>query len=136
MRPLKDLMDLQGRVALIAGGAGHLGSVLGETLAELGASIVILDIARAACEQCADRLRADYRVKVLPLVLDLSDETALRSAPKTVLQEFGRLDIIVHSAAWGGATQAAGWAVPFEQQTVMAWDQAMRVNLTSAFVLV
>lgn len=136
MRPLKDLMDLRGRVALIAGGAGHVGSALGESLAELGAAIVVLDIAREACEQCADRLRADYRVKVLPLVLDLADEAGLRSAPKAALEEFGRLDIVVHCAAWGGATEGPGWAVPFEEQTVPAWDQAMRVNLTSAFVLV
>jgi NAD(P)-dependent dehydrogenase (short-subunit alcohol dehydrogenase family) len=46
------------------------------------------------------------------------------------------LDILIHCAAYVGTTQVAGWAAPFEQQSVAAWDAAMRVNLTSAFILV
>jgi NAD(P)-dependent dehydrogenase (short-subunit alcohol dehydrogenase family) len=42
---------------------------------------------------------------------------------------------VVHCAAYTGATDVPGWAVPFEQQTVEAWDRAMRVNVTAAFVL-
>jgi NAD(P)-dependent dehydrogenase (short-subunit alcohol dehydrogenase family) len=55
---------------------------------------------------------------------------------RKVVQELGRLDILVHCAAYVGTTQAAGWAVPFEQQSVEAWEAAFRVNLTSAFVMV
>jgi NAD(P)-dependent dehydrogenase (short-subunit alcohol dehydrogenase family) len=47
----------------------------------------------------------------------------------------GGLDILVHCAAHDGTTEAPGWGVPFEHQTVEAWDNAMRVNLTSAFIL-
>jgi NAD(P)-dependent dehydrogenase (short-subunit alcohol dehydrogenase family) len=61
--------------------------------------------------------------------------TAVQSAPKRVLQELGRLDIVIHSAAYGGDTKFPGWTVPFDQQTTEAWDRALRVNLTSAFAL-
>ena len=44
MRSLKDLMSLKGRMAVITGGAGHLGSVIAEVLAECGAGIVLVDI--------------------------------------------------------------------------------------------
>ena len=47
----------------------------------------------------------------------------------------GGLDILIHCAAYVGTTQIPGWAVPFEQQTVAAWDSALRVNLTAAFVM-
>jgi NAD(P)-dependent dehydrogenase (short-subunit alcohol dehydrogenase family) len=52
-----------------------------------------------------------------------------------VVKEFGRLDIVIHSAAYGGDTKFPGWAVPFDEQTTEAWERALRVNLTSAFAL-
>ena len=48
MKSLKELMNLQGRVALITGGGGHIGAAMSEALAELGATIVVLDVAREA----------------------------------------------------------------------------------------
>ena len=133
MRTLKQLMDLQNRVALITGGAGHIGRVIAEGLAELGASIVVLDLDQTAA--VADEIAQKYNVKTLPLAVDLNDVSAVQSAPQKVLQEFGRLDIMVHSAAYGGDTKFPGWAVPFAEQTTEAWDRALRVNLTSAFAL-
>lgn len=135
MPTLKQLMNLQGRVALIAGGAGHIGSAMAEALAELGASIAVADIDSKGCADCADQLKSSYQVEAVPLIVDLADEAALRAVPKAVADHFGRLDILVHSAAWVGTTQTPGWVVPFDEQTVSAWNQAMRVNLTSAFIL-
>ena len=48
----------------------------------------------------------------------------------------GGLDILIHAAAFVGTTDFPGWAVPFEEQSIEASDAAMRVNLTSAFILV
>lgn len=135
MRTLKQLMDLHNRVALITGGAGHIGSVMAEGLAELGASIAVLDIDQNAADAVAAQIAQTHSVEVLALAVDLMDMTAVQSAPKRVLQEFGRLDIVVHSAAYGGDTKFPGWAVPFDEQTTEAWDRALRVNLTSAFAL-
>ena len=128
-------MSLQGRVALITGGGGHIGSALSEGLAELGAAVVVLDCVREACERAAGRLHADYGVAAVPLAVDLADEAAVRAVPRLVLDRLGRLDILVHCAGWVGTTESPGWAAPFERQTVAAWDAAMRVNLTSAFIL-
>jgi NAD(P)-dependent dehydrogenase (short-subunit alcohol dehydrogenase family) len=47
----------------------------------------------------------------------------------------GGIDILVHSAAFVGTTKVPGWAVPFEQQTLTAWDAAIRVNLSSVLVM-
>ena len=70
-------MNLQGRVALITGGAGHIGLAIGEALAELGASIAVLDM--ADCETAAQRLHETYRVETLPEQVDLNDEAAVRA---------------------------------------------------------
>jgi NAD(P)-dependent dehydrogenase (short-subunit alcohol dehydrogenase family) len=135
MRSLKELMSLRGRVALITGGAGHIGVAMAETVAELGASVALLDMTPATCEPAARRIAADYGVDAVPLIADLADETAVRRVPETVQERFGRLDILINNAALVGTTAVKGWAVPFAEQRSDAWRQAVEVNLTAPFVL-
>lgn len=135
MRSLSQLMDLTGRKALISGGAGHIGLAVGETLAELGASVAILDL-EAATSQAANGPLKRLRERGAVLVpCDLRDESATRAAVQAAIRAMGGLDILVHCAALVGTDQVPGWNVPFEQQTADAWDAALRVNLTSAFVM-
>ena len=129
-------MDLSGRNALLTGGAGHIGLAVGETLVELGATVSILDMDAALCQErvaTLSRLRENCAIAV---PCDLSDEGATRRAVRDTIDQLDGLDILVHCAAYVGTTQVPGWAVPFEQQTVDTWDAAMRVNLTSAFTMV
>jgi len=135
MRPINSLMDLSTRKALVTGGAGHIGQAVSEALVELGATVSILDQDASACEKRVkelSRLRPD---SALALPCNLADEQGTREAARHATQTMGGLDILIHLAAYVGTTQAPGWTVPFEQQSVATWDAAMRVNLTSAFIL-
>lgn len=136
MKSLKDLMNLRGRIALVTGGGGHLGAAICHTLAELGAGITILDNAQEACTKVAEQTHQIYGVDTLPLVIDLSEEKTVRSAPEIVLDHFGRLDILINCAAFVGTSNLRGWAVPFLKQRSDTWRLALEVNLTVAFVLV
>lgn len=129
-------MNLQGRVALITGGGGHIGTAMCEALAEVGAAVVVLDVAQESCTDVATRVHNAYGVETLPLILDLTDEKAVRSAPETVLDRFGRLDILVNCAALVGTSELKGWATPFLEQSSDTWRLALEVNLTAPFVLV
>jgi NAD(P)-dependent dehydrogenase (short-subunit alcohol dehydrogenase family) len=135
MRKVFELMNMRGRTALITGGAGHIGRVAADTLAELGASIVLLDINGEACEKAAADLRATWNTKVTPIVADLEDETAVRDVSRRVAEEHGSLHVLVHAAALVGIMPLEGWAVPFSQQSAATWRRAFEVNLTSFFVL-
>ncbi|MCB0037771.1 MAG: SDR family NAD(P)-dependent oxidoreductase, partial [Anaerolineales bacterium] len=89
MKQIQELMDLSGRVALITGGAGHIGRACGDALAELGASIAVLDFNKESCEQTAITIHNEYGVKTLPLVVDLADEDNLQAVPQRILDYFG-----------------------------------------------
>ncbi len=136
MRRLSELMDLTGRRALVTGGAGNIGAALSEALIELGASVALLDLDATACERQAQSLSRLRPGGAVAISCDLVDEQAIRAAVRDLIARYSGLDIVIHCAALGGATTIAGWAVPFEEQTVDAWDAALRVNLTSAFVIV
>jgi NAD(P)-dependent dehydrogenase (short-subunit alcohol dehydrogenase family) len=51
------------------------------------------------------------------------------------VERLGGLEILVHAAALVGSADRDGWAVPFADQSLVAWDDAIRINVSSAFVL-
>ncbi len=136
MKQLSELMNLEGRVALVTGAAGHLGSSITHALAELGASIAVLDLSKDACDDAANQITEVYNVAALPMTVDLADEAQVRSVPAAVIGRFGKLDILFNCAALVGTSELEGWAVDFAHQTAETWRKALEVNLTSNFILV
>ncbi|HEY5947275.1 MAG TPA: SDR family oxidoreductase [Kofleriaceae bacterium] len=135
MRTLKELFGLDGRVAMITGGAGHIGLACAEALAELGARIVVVDRELSACEARARDLATRFGGEAIALAADLENADACKDAVTGAVAQLGRLDILVNNAAYTGATGIPGYAVPFPAQSVEAWAAAVRVNLTAPFVL-
>src|SRR3989338_7729926 len=135
MKTLKQLMDLKDRVALVTGGAGHIGSAMAQALAELGANIVLLDINKQQADEVAAHLTKEHGVEVLTLAVDLGNDEQVRAVPEQVTKKFGRLDILVNNAALVGTSNLKGWGVPFKEQSVESWRAALEINLTAAFVL-
>lgn len=133
MRSVHELMSLTGRVALVTGGAGHLGRTICETLAEQGAAVAVLD--KAGSLPVAEDLAARYGIASLGLDLDLADEARLKTVPQHIVDVLGGLDILVNNAAFVGSSGLSGWVVPFPEQTVDTWRRAMEINLTTIFAL-
>lgn len=133
MRTIQQLADMTGRVALITGGAGHIGTAIAEALDEVGARIAILDLPDA-CERRASEARPTNRPFAY-FPANLENVTALKPIPAQVASALGRLDVLVHCAALVGTSHLSGWTVPFAEQSVETWQRALDVNLTAAFVL-
>ncbi len=136
MKNIQELMDLTGRVALVTGGAGHIGQAICETLAELGAAIVVLDVNSESTSQMAERIQSDYDVETMAMVVDLSDQDIVQAVPTQLIDRFGRLDILVNNAAFVGTSNLQGWVAPFRDQLPETWRDAIEVNLTAPFVLI
>ena len=136
MRTVDKLSDLSGRRALLTGGAGYIGLAAGEALVEMGARVSVLDIDAAACDKRVATLGKIRNNSAVGTPCNLADETDTRRAVRETVDRLGGLDIIVHCAGYVGTSQMPGWAVPFEEQSVTAWNAAMQVNLTSAFAMV
>jgi NAD(P)-dependent dehydrogenase (short-subunit alcohol dehydrogenase family) len=136
MKSVNELMKLNGRVALVTGAGGHIGIAICESLAELGAAVVVLEKEAEACRSVASRIQESYKIETMPLIVDLTDEVAVRSVPQTILDRFGRLDILVNCAALVGTSELQGWATSFLKQSADVWRMALEVNLTAPFVLI
>ena len=132
---LRQLMDMRGRVSLITGGAGHIGSVMAEALAELGSSLVILDLDEGRCAAVAGMLRERYGIDTLACPTNLGDDEAVSRLRQRVEDRFGRLDVLVNVAALVGTSSLQGWSTAFERQRLDVWRDALNINLTAPFVL-
>lgn len=136
MRSVRQLADLTGRKALVTGGAGHIGLAVCETLIELGANLAILDVDPGACNRRAADLSQRYGPgRVITIVCDFGNERVMRESVRDALNQLGGLGILVHCAAYVGTSEISGWSVPFEEQSLGAWEAALRVNLGAAFVI-
>jgi NAD(P)-dependent dehydrogenase (short-subunit alcohol dehydrogenase family) len=130
--PLPELFRLDGRVALVTGGAGLLGRRYCEALLEAGARVVIGDLDGQRAEALAAELNPE---NALGIRLDVSDEGSVGETVMGAVQRFGRLDILVNNAALtvrGGSERLspADYFAPFEDYKRDVWDQAINVNLT------
>ncbi|MEW6719255.1 MAG: SDR family oxidoreductase [Thermodesulfobacteriota bacterium] len=135
MKKLGELMDLGGRVALVTGGGGHIGSAIAGVFLEAGARVFLCDRSMEICERRAAELEKRGLGRPDAAAADLASEEEARGAVRHAVRQAGRLDILVHCAAYVGTTKVPGWVEPFEKQSVAAWDAAMRVNLTAAFAM-
>jgi len=136
---IQEKFDLAGRVAVVTGGVGLLGAEFCRTLAEAGAAVAIVDVNEAASQAAADSLTKDeYNALAVPA--DITQPDSVHAAVEKVLSAFGRIDILVNSAALDpkfdpdavnkGITPGA-----FEDYPLDLWNSALNVNLTGMFLM-
>ncbi len=136
---IQDKFDLKGRVAVVTGGVGLLGAEFCKTLVEAGAAVAVVDLNGDAAIKIADGLTADgYRAKAIQT--DITKPDSVKSMVASVLSDFGRLDILVNSAALDpkfDPDAASKGIAPgaFEDYPLADWNAAMSVNLTGMFLV-
>lgn len=120
-----DSFSLQGKVAVVTGGAGLYGRQIVAALAEAGAKTFIASRDVDALEKVAEEERAEGR-DVVALKLDLEDEASIRALHEEVIKRAGRCDILVNNAvarvpgsAWNGDMTAS--------------DRSLRINASALF---
>ncbi len=155
----KNIFDLTDRAAVITGGGGLLGGEFARTLGDAGASVVVADLDGELARGAASTLTG-AGVPALGVQTDVSDPASVQNMVAETLNAFGRLDILVNSAALdpkvreqgsrGAGEQATGTLetdplipdvlIPdplshtFEDYPLELWQRAIDVNLTGMFL--
>lgn len=124
-RPLSELLSLRGRVAIVTGACGWLGSAMSRALAEAGATVVATSRDGRQAEEFAASLPGAGH---LGLALAQSDTDAIPGFVDEVVGRLGRVDVLVNNA-YGGT------APTIESATAEDFDRAYHTGVTAYFLL-
>jgi NAD(P)-dependent dehydrogenase (short-subunit alcohol dehydrogenase family) len=134
---IHDLFDLEGRVAVITGGAGLLGTKHAEAVAEFGGISVLLDVKQDLVQQTAKTITHEYGTTCLGLVCDITCESELLKTKSLILERFGRVDILINNAALDPKVTAGSPQKQFsrmENFSLEQWNTELAVGLSGAFL--
>jgi 2-deoxy-D-gluconate 3-dehydrogenase len=160
MKDLASMFDLTGRVAIVTGGAGLLGIEFCKILMDAGANIVLADIDQEAAQTVVASLKdrqlsAEKNTgvnvpKVVSVQVDITSPDSVQRMVTKGLDEFGKIDILVNSAALDPKFDSMHreetiinkthgeisdlQSVTFEEYPIDLWKQAIDVNLTGMFL--
>ncbi len=101
---LNDLFGLEGKVAAVSGGGGVLCGAMSRTLGWLGARVAVLDLFAEAAQGVVDGIRADGG-EAIAIKCDVLDKASIEAAATEILEEYGRVDILINGAG-GNKRQA------------------------------
>lgn len=129
--------DLSGKVIVVTGGNGLLGSAYCQALAEHGAQVVLADLPQAGPRRAAEELAARTGVATLGVECNVASEAEVVALFGQALERFGRVDGVMNNAAATGEHLMRQGAVfsPFEDYPLAVWEEVLRVNLTGVFLV-
>lgn len=127
--PASDL--LKDRVILITGAAGGIGSCAAKTFAAHGATVILMGRKERPLEKIYDAIveAGGPHPAIVPLNFEIASLDDYEDIARLIKDEFGRLDGLLHCAAY------LGHLAPIELQKPKEWHKVMQVNLGAAFLL-
>lgn len=121
-------LGLKGKVCVVTGAVGGMGTKICEEFAKQGANVVLVDLLEDKTKEYAAKLADKYDVKTLAVKCNTTDETEVAAAVDQVVSEFGRVDTLVNTAAILRFS-------PLEDLRLDEWETAMSVNVTGYFLM-
>jgi len=97
MKPIS-FEDLNGKVCVITGGAGVLGSSMVKALASVGMKIAIADINKEVADQVAGEIAAEYNAQIIGVAANVLDKESLEKAKAEINEKLGPIDILINGA--------------------------------------
>ena len=119
-----NLIDLNGRSAVVTGGAQGFGRAIAERFATSGARVAIWDHDLPLAEKTAAAIGDGAKA----FKVDVSDTAAVERARDETLKAFGKIDILVNNAGIAGINKTV-WETDLEE-----WRQVLRINLDGPFI--
>ncbi len=121
-------IDLDGRAAVVTGGAAGLGLGIARRLVDSGADTCIWDVDEDGLARAVKELSAAAGgAKVTGRVADISDNAAVEAAFAGSVGDLGKVDIVVNNAGISGPN-VTSWEYPID-----AWDKVVDINLSGTF---
>lgn len=116
------------KVAIVTAAAGAgIGAAIAERLAADGFAVVVTDAHERRSQEFAQKLGEKHGREFLGLALDVTDEAGIVSTVDTVMEKYGRVDVLVNNAGWSKIE-------PVAEMSLETWQRCLDVDLTGTFL--
>lgn len=119
-------LDLEGKVAIVTGGASGIGAAVSRQLAHEGVSVIVADLNKEAAHETVAAI-CSHGGRSYPFAVDVTDFDGVQKLVEFALESCGRLDLAVNNAGINGVRSAVA-DYPLDD-----WHRLMNVNLNSVF---
>ena len=134
--------QMEGKVAVITGGASGIGLACAKRFAEEGAEIMIADLVASRCEEAASEIRRTTSGRALFVETNVCDETDIEALADKTIEEFGRIDCLVAAAGVSSANYVSGSTNEADpalsnnllNARVEDWNRVLQINLTGVML--
>ena len=123
---MKNYFDLTGRVAVVTGCSTGLGVQMAKALANQGCSIVAVARRQNLIDEVAAQIKEEYGVETLAVRCDITDTDMVNAMVDTVMEKFGRIDVLINNAGTGAVA-------PAEDITDDQFANEMNIDLFGSF---
>ena len=124
---VNELFSLEGKVAVIIGGGGHICSALAEGYAMAGASLSIVDLRLEKALQVSKNIHFKYGTEAIHIEADAGREDSLKNALSLTLKEFSKIDILINGAGKNSPK-------PFLEIPIEEWNDVMNSQITATML--
>ena len=130
----RELYDLSGRVAVVTGGAGILGSATAAAFADHGANVAVVDLDGDRASEVAESLNTMHGILAVGLACDVADPGSIKDMVARVESDLGPISVLHNNAATKGSDLEKMFA-PVEDYKLETWREIMAVNLDGLFLV-
>ncbi|CPR13263.1 short-chain alcohol dehydrogenase [Mycobacterium bohemicum DSM 44277] len=117
------MTDLQGKVAVVTGGAGGIGQAMGRRFGREGMRVVLADVLAEPLDR-ATRALSDEGIEAVGVITDVTDYASVESLAKEALTRFGAVDVLCNNAGTGGVSEGYMW-----EHDLADWRWGIDVNV-------
>ncbi len=123
---IQKLFNLKGKVAIVTGAVGQLGTQIAKALLEAGADVIIADLNLSECQEKARTINKNSP-RCIGVELDVTKKESVKKMTALTIKKFGRIDILVNNAGIAVVT-------PFEKRKLNEFDKVIKVNINGVFL--
>ena len=131
---VKKLFDISGKVIILTGAAGFLGTQHAEGLSQAGAYVILADTNFKRCKELELKFKKKYNVSPLAIKLDVTSKKSIKDMISNTLKKYSKIDVLINNAAFQG-TVGKQRVIDLTEMPLSIWNKGINVNLTGVFLV-
>ena len=131
-KSITDYFDMTGKVVVITGGSGVLGSKYAESISSYGANVIIVDKNYQVAKKLEKKIKQKFKTSPLAIETDLTNQQSVKKMVKEVLKKYSTIDVLINNAAYPEGIKER--SIPFEKAPLFDLEKVFQVNIVGTYL--